>query len=430
MDQFDLFLDKLKEENIPSHYSSFINTTLESLPNKAIKHFNLFKGLSVAAGICIIISGGVYAGTKLYENIMHEPEEKHLDSYVVTEEEKEKFKISEEEAIEFGIKYVKEFIGIDIELNILPTKDDNDDVVDSKPIWLTREIAGYNDLYYMISYRDLNSTPYNAENYYLVEISEYGEFRSFVHQNAISYTQENMEKIGLTALEARNEAEIVFKKYLKDYHYEDYELTYFGWGSSLAGEEYERKDQYVTQWNATFVKSYNGLLDNHDSIQIGFTPTSMELELLNISNTSKYENNELVITKEQAIEIARNEDMSIEKDKPIKEIICDLRINTMNSNVYLRENYKKQFESREINNEAMYNLDENGQASNIVTFSTEERTRKTWQVCVIYDYDGDGIEAFTYYIDATTGEIIGGNLFNDFYYEEFSKNAENNYAYK
>lgn len=236
--------------------------------------------------------------------------------------------------------------------------------------------------------------------------------------------------LGLTAIEARSEAEDVFKKYLKEYNYDNYELTFFGRGASIGDAVCDNNDKYVTQWNAYFVRSYDGLLDDNDFIRIGFMPTTLELEMLEISKNSKYENNELIITKEQAIEIAKKEDILIENQKKINEIQCDLRINTMNSNVYLREKYKEQFESRQINNETMMEIDKTGQISNVKVFTTEERTRKTWQVCIIYDYDGDGIKEFTYYIDATTGEIIGGNLFNDFYFEEFYKDANNNYAYK
>lgn len=426
MDKFDLFLNYLKEDYVPSDYSSFINNVIESLPNKVVKKSNISKKLSIAAGILIIFSSVAYAGTKLYENIMHNPKEKTLKSYTVTEEEKENFKISENDAIEIGIKYIKELVGVDVEPNILDLKD-NDNELNNYPVYFSRGISDYNDLFFTIFYRDLNSTPYTG-NQYIVEIDEYGKLRRFTHN--IQSSIEDMQMLGLTAIEARSEAEDVFKKYLKEYNYDNYELTFFGRGASIGDAGCDNNDKYVTQWNAYFVRSYDGLLDDNDFIRIGFMPTTLELEMLEISKNSKYENNELIITKEQAIEIAKKEDILIENQKKINEIQCDLRINTMNSNVYLREKYKEQFESRQINNETMMEIDKTGQISNVKVFTTEERTRKTWQVCIIYDYDGDGIKEFTYYIDATTGEIIGGNLFNDFYFEEFYKDANNNYAYK
>lgn len=45
---------------------------------------------------------------------------------------------------------------------------------------------------------------------------------------------------------------------------------------------------------------------------------------------------------------------------------------------------------------------------------TREEVRKVWEVTICYDYNKykeNGPERFVYYVDATTGEIIGGNRF-------------------
>ena len=72
----------------------------------------------------------------------------------------------------------------------------------------------------------------------------------------------------------------------------------------------------------------------------------------------------------------------------------------MNENVYLRENFK----------------------DDSVKYKTEERVRKVW--CVVVYYTNDS--AYTYYVDSTTGEIIGGNKGDEFASENILKNDPSN----
>ena len=46
-----------------------------------------------------------------------------------------------------------------------------------------------------------------------------------------------------------------------------------------------------------------------------------------------------------------------------------------------------------------------------IFFETEERVRKVWVVEIEYNVENySSLSGFTYYIDATTGEVIGGEL--------------------
>ena len=62
-----------------------------------------------------------------------------------------------------------------------------------------------------------------------------------------------------------------------------------------------------------------------------------------------YENNEVVISKEDAIKIATEKDKQIETEKKIKNTTAELRIESMNESVYLRENNKEEYESGMLN---------------------------------------------------------------------------------
>ena len=56
------------------------------------------------------------------------------------------------------------------------------------------------------------------------------------------------------------------------------------------------------------------------------------------------------ISKEEAIEIAIEKDKQIEKNKNIKDTKAEIRIKQMNENVYLRENFKEEYEKGILNN--------------------------------------------------------------------------------
>ena len=142
-----------------------------------------------------------------------------------------------------------------------------------------------------------------------------------------------------------------------------------------------------------------------ESIKIGWVPTINGLYSLNIESY-KYENNEQKISQEEAIKIATQKDNQIEKQKTIKDTKAEIRIKQMNAEVYLRENYKEEYENGTLNMEKIgqnvYKLD-----TDVVMYKTEKRVRKVWCVVIYYDI-GKNEDSYTYYVDSTTGEIIGG----------------------
>ena len=57
-----------------------------------------------------------------------------------------------------------------------------------------------------------------------------------------------------------------------------------------------------------------------------------------------------------------------------------------------------------------------------VFYKTEERERKVW--CVVEEYDDK--TSYTYFVDCTTGEIIGGAMFDNLICEELIYNDQYN----
>ena len=94
----------------------------------------------------------------------------------------------------------------------------------------------------------------------------------------------------------------------------------------------------------------------------------------------------------------------------IDKVETNLRIVSMNGGAYLRANdYEQLHEQTSLN----YPYEK------WVFYRTESRIRNAWVVTIIYKipndvnkFDGNynmNDEKFSYYIDATTGEVIGGD---------------------
>ena len=121
------------------------------------------------------------------------------------------------------------------------------------------------------------------------------------------------------------------------------------------------------------------------------------------------ENNEQIITKEEAIRIATERDKKIETRHNIATTEAQIGIDKMNADVVYREKDIENYNKGTIN----YECDENGTykiKDNAEFYKVDNRVRKVWEVKIFYDYYNEYYqERYVYYVDATTGEIIGGN---------------------
>lgn len=335
--------------------------------------------------LAITVTGGlVYAtGSTIYEKVWKQPETYKITQNL-TEDEKSKC-ISEEQARKIGNKYLKKigFNNQTIEqLSLLKEfmKDDNIWILHSEKV--TMEI--------------------DAEN---------GKIKSI---NIPTFEYKIPYNYGITRKQARKVAKELLEKYRPENDKGEYELI------SLKRNNEEDKQAYI--WYADFYKKYGDLINPAEKISIGWVPNINGLYSLNIESNT-FENNEQKISKEEAIKIAIEKDKQIEKNKTIKKTKAKIRIKQMNENVYLRENFKEDYENRtlffEKNGEDGYTLKKDA-----TIYKTEKRVRKVW--CIVVYYDMDNIGDYTYYIDSTTGEIIGGELGDDFYSEDVLREDPNN----
>ena len=218
------------------------------------------------------------------------------------------------------------------------------------------------------------------------------------------------ENYGITRQEAKKVAYELLEKYKPENSQGTYELL------SLKGNGNSEADSYI--WYAEFYKKYDDLINPAEKVFIGWIPTINSLYCLEINNYA-YENNEQIISKEEATEIAKNKEKQINPEGQIKNIQAEIKIEQMNESVFLREKYGKDYESGKWNKEK---IGENGYKlkNDAVFYKTDGRVRKVWRVTMEYEkIDKDNLlHYYSYYVDATTGEIIGGEIGDLLTYED------------
>lgn len=375
MKDLDEFLYKFKDDKREIPYS-FTNT-LKNFPlnskesRNLIMKVNVIKKSIIIATSILLGSGVVFAATKTYDNIWKQPETYEF-SYELTEQEK-KEAISEEEAKNKAVEYLSK-IGLDKEINGLTLMKD---AYGNEVIW---------DIGFESGTMKMNSK---------------GEFESL---NIPSFNYKIPYNYGITREDARKAAKELLSKYNPNNNDDEYVLV------SLRGNMEEDKASYI--WYATFYKKYDDLINQYEKIDIGWIPTINGLYSLSFENY-KYENNEQVISKEDAIRIATEKDKKIEKRHSIASTEAEIGIDKMNTEVIYREQNIEEYEKGTINFES----DKNGVykvKDDSVFYKVDNRVRKVWEVTIYYDYikyKENGSERFVYYVDATTGEIIGGDRF-------------------
>lgn len=322
------------------------------------------KIMNIAATVVVTIGlsvGTVYAGTIIYEKIWKEPTRIDLSEDKITDEiinksisEEEAKKIAQDKLIQIGLT--------------------------------TEKITGTD--HYRESGTEKLNYRFVTDNWYITINGQTGEFYDLSLKNY----DKSVEDYTMT----KEEAIEVGKQYYKDLGYKEGEYEF-----AEIVPIWENGGNY----SARFYKKYGDLYNKAEAIWIEFYAKEHQLHGYSVEN-HKCENNPIEITKEQALEIAINEDKKIE-NRPIAKTNAELRIKEMNAEAYARlnntEEYYKPMTTPDVPSEE------------IVAYSTEGRVRTVWVVVLEYeDEEADIVNKvakgqYSYYIDSTTGEIIGGD---------------------
>lgn len=392
MDRLDRNIKNIltKEIDKPQSYHNAIkyalNNKQKNKTNIFYKEFNFAQVAITTCATIILTTGIVFATKQVYENIWKEPKE-YSAQQEVSEEEKKNC-ISEEQATKIGNDYLNK-IGFNdqniINLNLQKELRSNDNVwsLSSKKVLI-----------------DIDANTGKIKHVY-ISSTEY----------------ERPKNYGITREEARITAKELLEKYRPEYMEGEYELV------SLKRNSEIDKNAYI--WYADFYRKYGDLLNENEHINIGWIPTINGLYSLDIQN-DKYEENEEKITKDEAINIATLKDSEITKNRKIKNVKAEIRIKKMNEQVFLREKFAEEYENDGTLNFNYEKTDENmwQLKKDAVFYETEGRVRKVW--VVVIEYEEGKIPLYSYFVDSTTGEIIGGATWNLLESEKTIRNDPNN----
>lgn len=337
---------------------------------------NMVAILVIIVGLSV---GTAYAGNVIYEKIWKEPTRLDVKDDEITDEiigknvtEEYAKKVAQDKLIQVGLEN-EEIIGTD---------------------------------HYRLSGTDAVDYRFITDNWTITIDGQTGEFSNLL----LNTYDKSVEEYTMS----RNEAITVAKEYYKKLGYQEGEYEF----AELVplwdyGEDYG--ENYSGNYSARFYKKYGDLYNMGERVWIEFYAKDHKLHGYSVGN-SKCEDNPIKITKEEAIQIATNEDKKVES-KAIIRTNAELKIRSMNGNAYARLNNTEEYYKPMIPND--------GAIRESITYKTDGRIRKVW--VVVFEYSDEGADIvdkvakgqYSYFVDATTGEIIGGETNDSLRYENY-----------
>ena len=383
MDEIDKYIKKIVTKKIeePPSFEKAIREALYSEKfYKRMRKRKIIKTISTACATIVLTSGVAVGGFIAYEKVWKEPKQytyEELKNTIaqseVPEEEKANL-ISEDDAKNKALEIVNNLGYENQEIAKIELNQNKEEYIEKT--------------YYKIETQ-------NNENQNLnIRINaETGELESLEDNNLLANKSNTDEISKDKAIEIANS---IYEDIGVDTN--EYELNY------CREEEVIYNGEIKEVWSTKINKKYAGIVNPYEGLIIDFISNSNKIEISSINNNQdeEYENNPEVITKDEAIEIARNKEKGFTSNEII-EITVEKGIRKMNKYIYNLEN-----------NIIETNTEENSNDNSSI-YSNTVKARKVWIVSIYHKENKmDNVEEYlkskdkAYFIDATTGEIIGG----------------------
>lgn len=323
------------------------------------------KKVAMIVGLIVMFSGASIAAPKIIEKIWQNPEkiivprdESHIHENI-SEEYVEKVKaISKDEALEKAKEIFKEF---DYDENIITSVE-----VEDRPQNYT--------LIYRISH-------------------ESGALVTVDGRNDKNWSITNLNAGDIEDYRGnREELEKVVRDICKKHNIDLSDRTFVNVKTNTQNEE------TAWIWFFYFYKDYGEYINKYEEVSVAIVP-EINKPLWIIVNEEPVKNKEIIITEEEAKNIALNAEKQVNSGVEIAGVEAKLDIARMNGRAYFRmndyENYKNII----------------GQENtSLIYYKTENYVRRCWMVTIGFKEKISSFNnTFTYFVDATTGEIIGGN---------------------
>ena len=376
-DDIDKYIEDIVNKKIsePEGFEKAIREALYSDKfNKKLRKRQIIRTISTACATVILTSSVAIGGFIVYEKVWKEPKQytyeelKNTIADTEVSEEEKKDLISEEQAKQTALEIAKN-LGYENE------------VVESIELKQNKR-EEYEEKYYEITAKDNNDTieiKINATD---------GQIMAFDNMNLLG-REENQKQI--TTEEAIKIADEIYGKINLDE--ENYELDI------CREEERVFNGQIRKIWNIKYYKKYDDIINPYELLNFDIIISSNKVKVSSIYTdiSGIYEDNPEVISKDEAIKIATNKEKELTNNE-ILSIKTEMGIRKLNNYFY---------ELEEINNV--------NQENNNSINQNEDIARNVWIVSIKHKENiSKNIEEFfknedkEYYIDITTGEIIGG----------------------
>ena len=378
-DEIDKYIEKAVTQKIevPESFEKAMREALYSERfYKRLRKRKMIRAISTACATVILTSGVAVGGFIAYEKICKEPKQYTYEEFKntiansdVPDEDKESL-ISEEEAKKNALEIVNNLGYVGEEIESIELDKNNEEIIGK--------------IYYVIKTNNQNGQQLN------IRINaETGKLEALQDVNIFD-TANNIQNISEDEAK-RNSLDIC-----RNINYEENDVV-----MTSCVEDIFNFDKEIKLWNTTFEKKYNDVVNPYEKLVIRFWIENNEMKIGSIftQNNGRYDNNPRVISEDEAIEIAKNK----EKEFTSNEII------SIESELGIRKA-----------NKVIYELENNLRTSNIIesdenVYQQDIIIRNVWIIKINHEEElNTTVEDYLlgsdkqYYIDVTTGEIIGG----------------------
>ena len=385
MDQLDKYIQDIVSQKItePDDLEEImLNAIHTAKGKKRIRRYKITRAIITSVTTIIIITGVGVAGFIAYDKIWKNPEKYTYEEIQETIAEGnnvgEVENLITEETAKQNATTIMNNLGYNNETikSITLQKDINNN---DKPFYVIRTGSNENEGFVITlngNTGELNSFTNNEFNNINVKENEIS------NDQAKEYSEQIIENIGFTEKE--------------------YQFT------ECSKQQITSNNQIKSVWVAKYYKLYDGIYNPYEVLTSNFAISDNKIEINSIVETSDgtYDNNPTVITQEEATQIAINKEKEL-TSREIESTSSEIGIRKMNSYIYMLENnLENGFEDKKYEGNLM--IDKN-------------KVRKVWIISIIHKNKevkiNNNIDVLRlldkkYYIDASTGEILGGEQIN------------------
>lgn len=388
MDEIDKYIKKIVTKKIeePPSFEKAIREALYSEKfYKRMRKRKIIKTISTACATIVLTSGVAVGGFIAYEKVWKEPKQYTYEELKNTIAQSE---VPEEE-----------------KANLI-----SEDDAKNKALEIVNNLGYENQEIAKIELNQ-NKEEYIEKTYYKIETQNNENQNLNIRINAETGELESLEDNNLLANKS-NTDEISKDKAIEIANsiYEDIGVDTNEYELSYCDEiEYSYRGNEKEVWQVKSNKKYDGIVNPYEELNINFISNLEKIEIASIYyyQNGEYENNPEVITKEEAIEIAIAKESKYTTNE-ISEVQATKGIEKINNFFYdLDENILNINEEKD-NDKEKINI-------NILN------PRNVWLVEVKHKNEENNLEIInrlkakdkTYFIDRTTGEIIGGQYLEE-----------------